>query len=88
MRGTPLEIITVTLGLLLAIIFFAGALSGYFFKPLNMGLRLTLFVLAGLVTFICARPDLLNSSMIRLLGILIFAGILFRPVWLRLRSFR
>jgi len=35
MRGTPLEIITVTLVLLVVVLFFAGALSGYFFRPLN-----------------------------------------------------
>ena len=85
MQGTPLEIITVTLGLLVAIIFFAGALSGYFFKPLNLGLQITLFALAGLTTFVCAKPDLINSPMFRILGILILAGIVLRPFWLKSR---
>jgi TRAP-type uncharacterized transport system fused permease subunit len=86
MRGTPLEIITVTLMLLVAIIFFAGALSGYFFRPLNLVLQILLFVLAGLTTFLCATPDLLNSPMVRILGILVLAGILFRPLWLKSRA--
>lgn len=86
MRGTPLEIITVTGMLLVAIIFFAGALSGYFFKPLNLVLQSILFALAGLTTFICAKPDLLNSPLARITGILILAGILFRPLWLKYRT--
>jgi TRAP transporter 4TM/12TM fusion protein len=81
MRGTPFEIITVTLWLLVAIILFAGALSRYFFRPLNLGFQVILFVLAGLTTFLCAQPDLLNSPMVRILGILILAGILLRPLW-------
>ncbi len=86
MRGTPLEIITVTLMVLIAIIFFAGALSGYFFKPLNLIFRVGLFVLAGLTTFLCAQPDFLNSPMIRILGMLVLAGILLRPLWLKFRA--
>jgi len=70
---------------LIAIIFFAGALSGYFFKPLNLGLQITLFALAGLTTFVCAKPDLINSPMFRILGILILAGIVLRPFWLKSR---
>jgi TRAP transporter 4TM/12TM fusion protein len=86
MQGTPLEIITVTLMVLIAIIFFAGALSGYFFKSLNRIYRVGFFVLAGLTTFLCAHPDLLNSPMIRTLGFLVLAGIVFRPLWLKIRS--
>jgi TRAP-type uncharacterized transport system fused permease subunit len=86
MRGTPLEIITVTLMLLVAIIFFAGALSGHFFKPLTLVSQIVLFSLAGLTTFLCTQPDLLNSPMARLLGILVLAGIMFRPMWLRFRA--
>jgi len=88
MQGTPMEIITVFTGLLVAIIFFAGALSGYFFKPLNFGLRIILFALAGLATFVCARPDLINSPMIRILVIGILLGVLFRPFWLKSRASR
>lgn len=86
MRGSLFEIITVIMALLLAIIFFAGALSGYFFKPLNLGLQMMLFVMAGLATFLCAKPDLLNSPLVRILGILVLAGILFRPMWLKHRT--
>lgn len=86
MRGTPFEIITVFLMLLVAIIFFAGALSGYFFKPLNLISQIGFFVLAGLTTFLCTKPDLLNSPMVRILGILVLAGILSRPLWLKSRG--
>ncbi|MCP4292649.1 MAG: TRAP transporter large permease subunit, partial [bacterium] len=86
MQGTAMEIITVTMGLLLAIIFFAGALSGYFLKPLSFGLQVILFILAGLTTFVCAKPDLINTPIIRILGILILLAILLRPFWLKSRA--
>jgi TRAP transporter 4TM/12TM fusion protein len=82
MRGKPLEIITVTLMLIVAIIIFAGALSRYFFKPLNRFFQILLFVLAGLVTFLCTKPDLLNLPAIRTIGILVLAAIMFRSVWI------
>ena len=79
MQGNALEIITVFAGLLVAIIFFAGALSGYFFKKLNSGFRVLLFTLAGATTWCCARPDLLNSPVIRLVIAGVLAGMLIRP---------
>jgi TRAP transporter 4TM/12TM fusion protein len=84
MRGTLIEIITVTLILLVAIIFFAGALSGYFFKPLNLVSRIILFALAGLTTYLCANSELLNSPIMRFLGVLVLVGILSRDVWVKL----
>lgn len=80
MRGSCLEIITVTLMIFIAIIFFAGALSGYFYQSLSLIQRISLFVLAGLTTFLCTRPDLVNSPIARILGLIILAGILFRPI--------
>ncbi|MGD8846554.1 MAG: TRAP transporter fused permease subunit, partial [Desulfobacteraceae bacterium] len=81
MLGTPLEIISVVLMLIVAITLFAGALSRYFVKPLNIFLQILLFILAGLVTFLCTKPDLLNSPAVRIIGILVLAVIVFRPVW-------
>ncbi|ACN15993.1 TRAP transporter, 4TM/12TM fusion protein [Desulforapulum autotrophicum HRM2] len=86
MQGTALEIITVTLMIFLAIVFFASALSRYFFRPLNRVLQAGLFVLAGFTTFICAKPGLLNSPMVRLLGALVLAGIVFHPLWSKFRD--
>jgi len=86
MRGTVLEIITVVLGLVVAIIFFAGALSGYFFKHLNLISKAGLLVLAGLTTFLCARPDVVNTPLARITIIAILAGIVFRPLWLKSRA--
>jgi TRAP transporter 4TM/12TM fusion protein len=86
MRGTTLEIITVVLGLVVAIIFFAGALSGYFFKHLNMISKAGLLVLAGLTTFLCARPHVINTPLARITIIAILGGIVFRPLWLKVRA--
>ncbi|RLB89139.1 MAG: C4-dicarboxylate ABC transporter permease [Deltaproteobacteria bacterium] len=88
MQGTSLEIITVTLMILIAIIFFAGALSGYLFKPLNLGYRIGFFILSGLTTFLCARPELVNSPLTRTLGILVLTGILFWPRYKKNRANR
>ncbi len=88
MKGTALEIITVTLMILIAIIFSAGALSGYFFKPLTFGWRIGFFILSGLTTFLCARPDLINSPLARTLGILVLAGILLWPRYEKNRANR
>ena len=78
MRGTLFEIITVIIMLLLAIILFAGALSGYLFRPLNIGMQLLLLSTAGIITFACTRPELLNTPVLRIAGILLLAGFLSR----------
>ncbi len=83
MRGTPLEIISVVLMLILAIIFFAGALSGYFFKPLNRMLQAGLFGLAALTTFLCAKPDLVNSAPARIMVVSVLTGLVIRPLLLK-----
>jgi TRAP transporter 4TM/12TM fusion protein len=88
MRGTPLEIITVTLMLLVAIIFFAGALSRYFVRPLSRVFQVLLFALAAATTFLCAKPDLINSSTVRILSFLVLAGVLSHYLWQRIRSTR
>ena len=86
MRGTPLEIITVVLGLILGIIFFAGALSGYFFKPLNFISTIVLLVLAALTTYLCARPDVINTSLARISIIAVLSAILVWPLWLKTKA--
>jgi TRAP-type uncharacterized transport system fused permease subunit len=86
MRGSHLEIITVVVALMVAIIFFAGALSRYFYKPLNTPLQIMLFILAGLTTYLCTLPDLLNSPMVRIPGILILTVILARPMLMKLKA--
>ncbi|MCG8567878.1 MAG: TRAP transporter fused permease subunit, partial [Desulfobacterales bacterium] len=65
MQGSVLEIATVTLGLLTAVVLFAGALSGYFFKSVGQAVRVGLFGLALGVTFVCTQPDLVNSLPVR-----------------------
>jgi TRAP transporter 4TM/12TM fusion protein len=83
MRGTVLEILTVTLVILVAIMLFAGALSRYFFYHLNPVWQVILFLLAGGVTFLCSQPELLNSLVTRILGIFVLIGILTRGYWLK-----
>lgn len=84
MQGSYLEIITVIVVLMVAIILFAGALSRYFYRPLNTPMQIMLFILAGLTTYLCTMPDLLNSPMLRIPGILILTAILTRPILMRL----
>jgi TRAP-type uncharacterized transport system fused permease subunit len=86
MRGTLFEILTVALWLLVTVIFSAGALSGYFIKPLNIGWRVCLFIIAGLTTFLCTIPDLVNAPLFRVLGLLVLAGVLLGPRWLSSRT--
>lgn len=86
MQGSIPDILTVFLGLLVAILLFAGALSGYFFKPLGPGFRILLFVLAGAATWCCARPDLLNTALARIVIVLVLTGIFSHPFWGRDRQ--
>lgn len=88
MRGTVVEIVTVTIMLMVAIVLFAGALSRFFIRPLNRLLQITLFALAGLITFLCAKPDLINSPVVRISGILALAGLLSRYLWMRFGTTR
>jgi TRAP transporter 4TM/12TM fusion protein len=81
MEGSPLEIITVTVVLVVAVLFFAAALSGYFFKPLNIGWRILLFVLAALTTVLCALPEVLNSPMVQIPGGLVLLAVCTYPLW-------
>ncbi|MCG8688651.1 MAG: TRAP transporter large permease subunit, partial [Desulfobacterales bacterium] len=83
MEGSWLEIITVVTGLVLVVTLFAGALSGYLFGRLNLGVRCLLFVLAGLVTLLCARPDWINLWLARCGLLIVLAVMLLLPFWLR-----
>ena len=65
MQGTVMEIVTVTLGLVVAVVLFAAALSGYFFKSVAMVIRVGLFAIALGVTFVCTQPALVNSVPVR-----------------------
>ncbi len=81
MKGSVLEILTVTLMLLVSILFFAGALSGYFLASINIVVRFLLFGLAAFTTFICTRPEILNSPLVRILAVLVFGLVVIRPVF-------
>jgi hypothetical protein len=75
MQGSVLEIVSVVLGLLLAITFFAGALSRYFFVPLNRPQQAVLLALAVGIGMICAIPAVLNSFPVRLLMVAALTGL-------------
>ena len=66
MRGTFYELVTIVIGLLLAVIFFAAALSGYFYNELSGFGRMTTVILAIAVTIVCSLPVIVNSLLIRL----------------------
>ena len=89
MKGTVMEILTVVLVLIVAIFLFAGALSGYLFRPLNNLLfRLLVLVSAGLVTLVCATPDLVNSYLVRLPATIMVLALMCRPLWERFKAGR
>jgi hypothetical protein len=75
MQGSVLEIVSVVLGLLLAITFFAGALSRYFFVPLNRPQQAVLLALAVGTGMVCAIPAVLNSFPVRLLMVAALTGL-------------
>lgn len=75
MQGSVLEIVSVVLGLLLAITFFAGALSRYFFVPLNRLQQAALLALAIGTGMVCAIPALINSFPVRLLLVVVLSGL-------------
>ncbi|WP_022666327.1 TRAP transporter permease [Desulfospira joergensenii] len=77
MEGSFLEILTVVLGLVLATLFFAGALSAFFIRPLKIPGRLVLFCLAGGVTLLCTRPDILNLFVVRTATLGLAGAVLF-----------
>lgn len=45
-------------------------------------------VLAGVITFICVKPLLLNSFLVRIAIVLIVAGVLYRPFWVKFKASR
>ncbi len=65
MRGTAMEIVTVFGALLLAVIFFAAALSGYFFRILGPSARAGAALLAVAVTVAATMPPFINSVPVR-----------------------
>ena len=83
MQDSLPDILSVFLGLILAVYVFAGALSGYLTVALNPLMRLVLFSLAGLITWLCAMPGLLNTPMVRAVMILILCVACAIPVWRR-----
>ncbi len=65
MKGSPMEIITVVCGLIIATLLFAGALSAFFLKPLAIPARLGLFTIAVAMTIVCTQPQILNLLAVR-----------------------
>jgi TRAP transporter 4TM/12TM fusion protein len=88
MRGTVFEIFTIVIGLLVAVIFFAAALSGYFYKALNFGSRTSAASAAIGVTVLCSRPEIVNRLSVRLLLLAVLLLIVLFPFYLRKRQQR
>ncbi|MFW2368740.1 MAG: TRAP transporter permease [Desulforhopalus sp.] len=86
MQGTPLEIITVTIVLFVSVVFFAAALSGYFFKPLNLLWQVLFFVLAAFTTILSALPEVINSPKIQIPMGMILIAVVTSPLWRKFRK--
>ncbi len=67
MQGSLPEIITVFLALVLGVTLLAAALSGYFLKPLGLISKWGLLGIALAVTWVSAKPELINSLPARVL---------------------
>jgi len=84
MKGSVAEIITVSLGLLLAVLFFAGALSGYFIRVIALPARVVLFTCAALTTLLCTMPQYVNLLAVRMVLFGIVGSLIFLPLIKRL----
>jgi TRAP transporter 4TM/12TM fusion protein len=60
-KGGFVEIITVVMLLLICVIFFAGGISGYFMRPLNLALRAALLAGSFLTAYLCTFKELTGS---------------------------
>jgi TRAP-type uncharacterized transport system fused permease subunit len=86
MRGTFLEVATVTLVLLVSIIFLAGGLSGYLFRPLKPALQVLCVALSVGIAYLCALPDLINAPAVRIVILLFLATLACRYLFQRMRQ--
>ncbi|MCP4687338.1 MAG: TRAP transporter fused permease subunit [Desulfobacterales bacterium] len=85
MRGTVWEIITIAAGLTLAVIFFAAALSGYFFNALKWPARSAMAILAILNLLPCASATTINHPAARLLLAAALLTVLLTPYYKRVK---
>ena len=88
MRGSVMEILTVVLALLAAVVFFAAALSGYLFQPLNSAARAAVMLAAVAMTVLSAYREVLNFPVVRVLVFLLFLALTVLPFWIRRRDER
>ncbi len=86
MRGTFFEIVTIIIGLLLAVIFSAAALSSYFYKELNVAGRIAAAMLAIAVTILCSLPEIVNGFFVRTILLIAFLLVAFMPSYIRKRQ--
>ena len=86
MRGTFFEIATIVITLLLAVIFFAAALSGYFYKKLNFGIRIGAAIVAIAVTFLGSLPEIVNLTVVRTVLAMLLLVIALKPFYSRKRQ--
>ena len=77
MRGSVLGILTVCALLLICVILFAGALSGYLLKPLGNPARGLAIALACGATYICTYQELTTHLPVTLISIIAALGLLY-----------
>ena len=85
MQASVLKIVTVIVVLVTAVVFYAGALSGFLFRPLYMAERGGVFAVAVALTVLCAFPDAVNSLAVRLIAVALFLWLVVKPFLLRMR---
>ncbi|GBC63236.1 C4-dicarboxylate ABC transporter permease [Desulfonema ishimotonii] len=65
MQGSAMEIITLAIILLMAVVFLAGGLTSYMGRELNPFERALLLCIAAGLTVICTRPGIINLMAVR-----------------------
>lgn len=83
LNGTLVEIISLVLVLLIAVVFLSAALTGYFFTILSLFQRVIMAAAAAGAFVFCAHPDLVGRPMTLAAATLAIFGFF---VWLFLRS--
>jgi len=86
MKGTLTEIVVLTIVLIVAVTLFAGVLSGYLHKKLNLLERLTVLSFALGLTFVSASQSMVNSLPVKVFATSAVTIFILKPVYARLRS--
>jgi TRAP transporter 4TM/12TM fusion protein len=79
MQGSIWQIYSVVAALLVAVFLFAAALSGFMAKTLKPPVQVTAFLIAGGLTILAARPEIVNHPAVRIVFTLLLLVFFTRP---------